>query len=227
MIGILISVLFIVIIILFAVTVTIYFVKNQHKKEIKIRQTLAKDLHDDLGSCLTNTRMHAYLAEKENTTNEHFLQIKESVDISISKLKDVVWILDDDKNSVLDFYIKIKNLYNSLQQDFGIKTYFEIDESLNEMSFSKDEKKNLLMITKEAFNNALKYAQCNSIHFIIQKKVNKINISIKDDGTGFDLNNNNTSSYGLKNMESRAKEINYLFQIISSKNGTEIILQKI
>jgi len=82
------------------------------------------------------------------------------------------------------------------------------------------------MIIKESINNSIKYADCSVIEVLIKNNGGKINISISDNGKGFDKNEI-VSGYGLKNIMRRSEEINYHAEINSSPgNGTLIYLEK-
>jgi signal transduction histidine kinase len=83
---------------------------------------------------------------------------------------------------------------------------------------------NIYLICKEAINNAIKYSECSNLNFALQQQDHHINISIVDDGKGFDVLENFDGN-GLKNMQSRAKEIKADLKMNSEKGkGTSINL---
>ena len=59
------------------------------------------------------------------------------------------------------------------------------------------------------------------------KEYNKLKLEIKDNGKGFNTNNNNAfNGNGLKNIKSRAAEVNAMVNIFSKENeGTRILLE--
>ena len=80
----------------------------------------------------------------------------------------------------------------------------------------------LYRITQESISNVIKYAQASSIIVQISQDSNKLNLTIEDDGIGFNTSEI-TYGLGLKNIENRAKLINATIDLISNKGeGTTI-----
>ena len=73
-------------------------------------------------------------------------------------------------------------------------------------------------------NNILKYSNSTSVNLHLNYENGSINITLEDNGIGFE-NNNNSKGYGLKNIAVRTKQINGTVDIISGRNkGTTIKL---
>ena len=87
------------------------------------------------------------------------------------------------------------------------------------------QRRNVLLIFKEAVNNAVKYSQGKKLVVLMRKENNQIKLSIQDDGLGFNADIISSSS-GLKNMQERAKELKGTLSILSSSgNGTQVELR--
>ncbi|WP_197086313.1 sensor histidine kinase [Sphingobacterium sp. IITKGP-BTPF85] len=71
-------------------------------------------------------------------------------------------------------------------------------------------------------SNVIKYAQANNVIVQISQNDNLLNLTIEDDGVGFDKNQI-TKGLGLKNIENRVQLINGTVDITSAKGeGTTI-----
>jgi signal transduction histidine kinase len=211
-----------------AIAYTLYRLRiRQLKKEEKIRRQLASDLHDDLGSTLNSVKVYANLAlmEKENTT--HLQKIKESTQEAISGVRDMIWILDDKKDSPGDLLGRIKQFAEPLCMANHISFTAITDPSASGYQLGKEEKRYLYMILKESVNNSIKYADGRNITVHVSVSQNKLSVMIVDDGKGFDAQTVKEGN-GLKNIRNRAQEIHYRVAIDSSPgNGTRIHLQKL
>ena len=87
-------------------------------------------------------------------------------------------------------------------------------------------RKNFYLIFKEAINNSYKYAEGKTVNVSIAQQAQNIVMIITDDGIGFETANKTLNGNGLKNMQSRAKEIHAQLNIKSSlKKGTQIELR--
>ncbi len=198
---------------------------NHLKKEEKIRIQVASDLHDELGSTLNSVKLFTNLAmmEKENTS--HLEKIKEAAQTAIAGVKDIIWVLDDKRDTLDHLLSRISQFAKPLCEAAGI-SYKQQSGGNENYKLGKEEKRNLYMIFKESINNSIKYADCSVIELLIKNKGATLSISISDNGKGFDRNET-TSGYGLKNIVRRAGEIGYHAEINSSPgNGTLIYLEK-
>ena len=200
---------------------------NQLKKEEKIRSQLAGDLHDDLGSTLNSVKIFTSLAleQKENTI-AHLEKIKEITQSAITRVRDIIWVLDDGRDTLNDLLLRINQFVKPLCEAGSISYRHHADESMGNYKLRKEEKRNLYMIIKESINNCIKYANCKTLHLAINYPGGKLTIKISDDGVGFDKEKI-IKGNGLKNILYRAKEIGYRASITSSPgNGTIVQLQK-
>ena len=163
--------------------------------------------------------------EKNNTT--HLEKIKEATQSAITGVKDIIWVLDDKRDTLDHLLTRINQFAKPFCEAAGISFKQQIDENLDNYKLGKEEKRNLYMIIKESINNSIKYADCSTIELAIKNIGGKLHISIADNGKGFDKNKI-TSGYGLKNIMHRSQEIGYSASINSSPgNGSIILLEKV
>lgn len=200
---------------------------EQFKKETKIRSKLASDLHDDLGSTMNSVKVYANLAMMENQPGKYLPLIKDGTQEAITGIRDIIWVLDDRKDSMEDLLSRINTFVSPLCDANNIKYKQELADNARDHKLEQGVRRNLYMMMKEAINNAIKYSGCKNLVIDISVSKGKPLIQIKDDGKGFDTAKQSEGN-GLKNMQRRAKEIKYLATINSSPgNGTTILFQKI
>jgi len=198
---------------------------NHLKKEEKIRNQVASDLHDELGSTLNSVKVFTNLALMEENKTSHLEKIKEATQSAISGVKDIIWVLDDKRDTLDHLLSRINQFAKPICDAAGI-SYNQQSGGNENYKLGKEEKRNLYMIIKESINNSIKYSECSIIELLIKNKGGKINITVSDNGKGFDKEKT-TSGYGLKNILRRAEEIKYHAEINSSSgNGTLIYLEK-
>ncbi|MDD7915841.1 sensor histidine kinase [Polaribacter ponticola] len=123
--------------------------------------------------------------------------------------------IEDLHARILSFIEKAKTATENIE--FDIKQ--EISESF---SLTSIKGMNIFRVIQEAINNAIKYAEASKINISISKNNEDLKISIKDNGTGFDIKTVDLGN-GLSNMEKRMSEINGKINISSKKLlGTDI-----
>jgi two-component sensor histidine kinase len=202
---------------------------NQLKKEERIRNEIAVDLHDELGSTLSSVSMYSMLAgqqSKETTIKPYLQRISENTQIAIRDLKDIIWILDDKRNSVHDLLAKLRQFFQPLCESQGISYSQIAEDDILQKTLGKDEKRNLYLIIKEWMNNSLKYSGCKNLELGLKQSKGKKTIVISDDGKGFEKETIQAGK-GLISLQIRTKKIGYTYTIHSSAGeGTRIELQQ-
>lgn len=200
---------------------------KQIKVQQQIRRDIASDLHDDLGSTLNSIKIFTHLAIEKKQNSSYLYQIEKLITSTAVGLRDMLWVLEDSRDNVEELMERIQNFAAPIAHANQINFEHHVEPGLGSKILSKTEKRNLLLIAKEAINNCFKYAQCQTIKVIIKTgNNNKISLSISDDGVGFNINDK-SKGYGLNNIKHRAEQINYLLRCNSSHgNGTAITVEK-
>lgn len=193
---------------------------NRQMEIEKIRNQIARDLHDDMGSTLSSINIFSQLgAQKESdpALGNYFLRIGEHASKMMENMADMVWSVNPDNDSFQKTVAKMKEFCSEILEPKNITYRFEIEESLYALSLPSDKRKNLFLIFKEAINNAAKYSQCHFILIVLQQNENRLILSVHDDGKGVDLTQP-TSGNGLRNMKERTVAMNGHIDISSLVN---------
>ncbi|MBT1685577.1 sensor histidine kinase [Dawidia soli] len=202
-----------------------YRIAQLHKQQ-KIRKEIGNDLHDDIGSTLNTLKMFTHLAIRDPDNKSHLAQIEESLTQATVGLRDMIWVLEDSEDSVFELAERIKKFALPICVAQGIKLTVDVHADNGSKPLLKTEKRNLLLIAKEAVNNSIKYAKCKTIDVSLVQKKKEIIMIVKDDGQGFDRHAIDHGN-GLLNMGYRTQQIGYAFDLQSGlKHGTRIEVRK-
>jgi len=204
---------------------------NQLRKVMAVRTKISRDLHDEIGSTLSGIGLMSEMV-KGQMEDENYKAVKNSVNkISTSseeilgKMSDIVWAINPQNDTFEKMIRRLQTYATSIAAPLGIHLYFESEKELQQMNLGMQERNNIYLICKEAINNAIKYSECHHLNFALRNYDQLLQIDIKDDGKGFDIQQIFDGN-GLKNMQSRADEIKAALSIASEKNkGTSIKLQ--
>ncbi|HEY4288022.1 MAG TPA: two-component regulator propeller domain-containing protein [Puia sp.] len=207
---------------------------SQFKRQQQIRRDIANDLHDDLGSTLNTVKVLTHLAKRSPRYEEHLDKIEESLTAASSGLRDMIWVLDDSADTFQGLLDRIRRAVLPVITANEIQLDSCIEGDIGDTGISKAEKRNLLLIAKEAVNNSIKYACCKNIRICLRLNGNKPGLHISDDGKGFGIlfppaapGEEKGEGNGLKNIRHRAEQINYYAAISSAPgNGTVIAIVK-
>lgn len=199
---------------------------NQLKKEQQIRTKLASDLHDDLGSTINSIKVFANLAVMEYPSGKYPPLIVHSSQEAITSIRDMIWVLDDSKDTVEHLLNRLDQFALPLCEASGVQFIRDCNDPSADLRLAQEEKRNLFLLLKEAVNNAIKYAAATTITLQCRLQKGNPQFLLSDTGKGFD-NKTVAAGNGLKNMQYRAHAIGYLVDVDSAPGaGTRILIRK-
>jgi signal transduction histidine kinase len=134
---------------------------------------------------------------------------------------DIGWSINPQRDNLEDLLIRMREFSNQLAEAGNIRLSFKTDVQEN-AKMNMILRKNIFLIFKETFINALKHAACKSIDVELTIKKHLLYLSVTDDGKGIGQRKG-AGRNGLKNMVRRAEAINGQLVITSVANeGTTI-----
>ena len=192
----------------------------------KERTRIATDMHDDLGAGLSRIK---FLSEtmgikkqQDQPIEEDITKIREYSHEMIDKMGEIVWALNEKNDSLSDLLSYTRSYAADYLLQNGITCKINIPENIPDIFVSGEFRRNIYLTVKEALHNIVKHAQADNV-LIAFSAGDQLNISIKDDGTGYDKNRIRPFSNGISNMQKRMTEIKGIFSI-SGEQGTIISL---
>lgn len=202
--------------------------KAKSEEREKVRKSTAADFHDELGNKMTKISLFVEMAKRVNVVDQklniYLNQVEDNAQLLSQGIRDFIWVLDPEQDSLYDTLIRIKDFGDEMFEYTDITFRSQsIDQAFSERKLTLNTRRHLVLICKEAMNNALKYAQATELKLRIEKTdQQQFTIVIEDNGQGFELEKVK-AGYGLQNMRSRAQKINAQVEILSQKGqGTQI-----
>lgn len=210
---------------------------NELLKRQAIRNKIAQDLHDNVGSTLSSISVYSQVAKIHNSrgNNEDLQSVLERIAATssemISEMNDIVWTINPRNDSMQKILQRMESFAKPLLHTQNIQFRFQYDPAVMNVNLEMEKRKNFYLIFKEAVNNALKYSGCKNMEVCVRFRHHHLELTVKDDGIGFDRKLVDTKSVqsmsgnGLSNMWRRAKEMNGECVIESRPGqGTSVLL---
>jgi signal transduction histidine kinase len=222
--------LLLVILFVFAITYTFYRLRlNRALAVERIRNKVARDLHDDVGSTLSTINILSSMAKTKLLTDpvktsEYISKITDNSQQMMEAMDDIVWSIKPDNDNMQRIVARMREYASSILEPKDIDIEFKIDENIYDLKLNMETRRDVFLVFKEAVNNSAKYSHCTKIEIKITTENKKLMVNIIDNGSGFDIQ---TVDYGngLGNMEKRAETLNGSIRIESIESiGTEILL---
>lgn len=218
--------LLIIIFIVLVVIATI-IIRNRRIKQLQnIRNSIADDLHDDIGSTLSSISIMNELAKARSPEALPLLtSIGESTAAIQENMSDIVWTVNP-KNDHFENLLQRMQLFAAEMLDAkNIRFEFNADASLNDIKLTMKQRKNLYLFFKEVINNAAKHSGAGKIAVNIFKKDTQIEMLVTDNGKGFSTTENYNGN-GMNSLKKRAEELGAAYTINSLANeGTAVQLK--
>ena len=191
-----------------------------------LRNKIASDLHDEVGSTLSSIAIFSEIARQQSREVAPMLdQIGESSHKMLESMADIVWTINPANDNFEKVILRMRSFAYELLGAKKIDFEFDSDESIDQMKLPMEVRKNLYLIFKEATNNIVKYSEANRASFAISSSKDTLTMLIRDNGKGFELDKQAIGiGNGLKNMKNRAVEIGAKF-LIESELGKGTTIQ--
>ncbi len=214
----------------------LYFAYRYRLKQVikmeRLRNRIATDLHDEIGSTLSSISLYGESAKmmiKDNDAADNVLsKINSSTSEMMEAMSDIVWAINTRNDRLDNLANRMRSFAVQMTESKNIQLHFTDNKDLPAMPLDMEQRKNIYLIFKEAVNNAVKYSGCGnlSVNFVNASQV--LRMTIKDDGKGFTVDGqaNNMGGNGITNMQHRAEQINgKLFIDALPGEGTTITLE--
>jgi signal transduction histidine kinase len=197
---------------------------KQRMKELELRNQIAADLHDEVGSSLSSIHMLSQMATKQGneTTHKAILErMSSNAQETMDKMSDIVWMIKPGETEAGSLKQRMERFAYEICGSKNIAVNCQLDE-LEKLNLSIEQRKNIYLIFKEAINNAVKYSKTDKIEVSAAIQNSQLSLHIKDFGKGFDsaiIKKGN----GLDNIHKRAAELKGSLLIESNKNTGTVI----
>jgi signal transduction histidine kinase len=204
--------------------------KNSQQALSDVRQGIALDLHDEIGSTLNSISVYSEIAGrqlKSDLGNAEILLSKMGTASRnmIDTMNDIVWAVNPKNDSFKNILERMQYFAAELLSGKNILLQFNVDEKVIEVRLPMEIRKNFYLIFKEAIHNSYKYADGKNVYVNIAQEGQHIAMSVTDDGKGFDIGRKSLNGNGMASMAIRAKEINAQLDVRSwLSKGTRIEL---
>ena len=172
----------------------------------RVRNRIATDLHDDIGSTLTNISILTELSKRNRQEPEkaeaYLDRISEEIDSSGQALDDIIWSVNTKNDTVHETAARMRRYAAELFDARNIRYELKMDPQIADKKIMMEQRRDLFLIFKETLNNIQKHSAASvvSISLFIEKE--NINLIINDNGKGFDATKQ-THRNGIKNLEER------------------------
>jgi PAS domain S-box-containing protein len=179
------------------------------------RETLGRELHDNISQVLTTARLYLNCAKDTPAMQENM--IKRSIETISSAIEEIRRL---SKSMIETFHkeVGLELSLNDLIENIRLAQPCKIDLQFSvpdEQRLDDKLKMTIFRIVQEQLNNTIKHADASGIQIGIMQKMHLLQVTIADDGKGFDTTLKR-KGIGITNIISRTELFNGRVKIDSS-----------
>ena len=202
---------------------------EQQRALAQERARIARDLHDDLGSSLTEITMLATanpgLKLPADEATERMETIAGKSRTLVYALDEIVWAVDPERDTLASVARYLASYAEEYLAGLKVTCRVQIPNSFPDQVVSGEVRHHLFLAVKEALNNAVRHGGASEINFRVRVLEDRLLISITDNGSGFDTSGR-SNGYGLLNLRNRLDHLHGHCELESSPGaGTTVSLQ--
>jgi len=184
--------------------------------EEKERFRIAKELHDGVNGDLSAIKYKlSSLLEMNNKVIKEAITM---IDSSCEQVRAISHNLVPPSLENFNLVEATESYCNNLDRVSSESITFQ--HIGDEIKMSKNAEVNAFRIIQELVTNAIKHAASSEINVQISSREAVLQITVEDNGKGFDEDSIETKGIGLSNIQSRVDYLNAVLDVISNLNGT-------
>jgi signal transduction histidine kinase len=188
--------------------------RRQAAQEQALRMRLAADLHDDVGTLLSQIAMQsdvlqAGLADAASQ-GQQLGQISDASRTAMRQLNDVVWSLDAHNDPLPNLLDRMRDYAYDVLPPAGIGVTVDTADDLPTQRLPLLLRRNLYLIYKESLHNILKHAHgVTQVQVSVRQEGPQLVLVIQDNGQSppRPKAHSRRSGHGLRNMQARATAV--------------------
>jgi len=195
----------------------------------QVRRRIAADLHDDIGSNLTRISLISEVAQRKidgsgPAIKDQLHSIGKLSRELVDSMSEIVWAINPNKDHFSDLSQRMRHFASDLLTARQIHFQFKTIDVDQDIKVGANVRREFFLIFKEGINNIARHAQCSEVEIELHAVGNRLVLTVKDNGKGFDPGTQ-IMGHGLVSMRERTCALGGELVIISAiGQGTNLKL---
>jgi signal transduction histidine kinase len=157
--------------------------RMREKRELaRVRERIAGDLHDEVGSNLGSIQMFADLAESHAGPSKELKRIQRIAAETVSAVRDIVWLLRPQGDHRIGTVEHLRETGSIMLE--ALDWQFHANEAAWQCELSDEANRHLFLFYREALHNVLRHAGAARVEIRADQEAGKFRLTVSDDGCG-------------------------------------------
>jgi len=175
-----------------------------------LRQRLAADLHDDVGSLLTQVTLQSSvlreLTPAASPLHDRLDALATTARYAAQQMTEVVLSLHEQLHTLPQLLARLRDHAHEVLTPAGVDIAFGVPAALPPHPLPHEVLHQLYLIYKEALHNVVKHARATQVTVTLTVAPALLTLHVADDGQGYD-GPPRPGGQGLRNMQARARAV--------------------
>jgi signal transduction histidine kinase len=190
------------------------------------RKAISRELHDEIGQMLTGLKMalsnlEGMRDDPGNGFEQYLAETRALAERTMKSVRELAMGLRPSMLDDLGLEPALRWLGREFSRVSGVPVSLDVDGDLENLS---DQVRTCIYrVVQESLTNCARHADAGEVRITVRKSGDHLFLSIKDDGSGFDLRASSGRGFGLVGMEERIRKLGGTLTIHSAnRQGTTI-----
>ena len=157
---------------------------HAQREVTQVRERIAGDLHDEVGSNLGSIQMIADLAEGRAGPSNELKRIQRIAAETVSAVRDIVWLLRPEGGHRIGTVEHLRETSSIMLETVEWK--FTANEAAWQTELPEDETRHLFLFFREALHNIIRHAKAATVEIRAEATDRHFMLTIADNGVGID-----------------------------------------
>ncbi len=158
----------------------------------RVRTRIATDLHDDIGSSLTQIAILSEVARRsqEGGVAESGAALARIADLSrevVDSLGEIVWAINPQRDRLSDLAYRMRRFSSDVLTARDIEFDLVAAENAADIALRAEVRRHIYLIFKECVHNVVRHAECRHVEIRLQLEAGWLAMKVIDDGKGLPL----------------------------------------
>jgi ligand-binding sensor domain-containing protein/signal transduction histidine kinase len=194
----------------------------------RVRMGIATDLHDDIGSNLSQIAILSEVARhqigSDGSPAARPLDLIANLSrASVDSMSDIVWATNPAKDWAANLVTRMRNLANEVLAARDIDFAFDVTGE-PQARIEAQLRRQVFLVFKESLNNVVRHSGSTHVDITLHLDPHSLVLRVSDQGKGFDTGSS-SDGHGLESMRGRAASVGGRLEVVTSPNrGTSLTL---
>ena len=156
--------------------------EKRHLREV--RERIAGDLHDEVGSNLGSIQMFADLAEGHKEPTDELKRIQRIAAETVSAVRDIVWLLRPNRAHRIGTAEHLRETSSIMLE--RLEWEFTANEQAWQCELPDESSRDLFLFFREALHNAIRHSGASQVKVHVEKSGPHFILQVSDNGCGID-----------------------------------------